>query len=144
NLHPQIASGEIPLSAIRPLERLAKIHPDLPAVLVARLCDGAPSQSWMEPVGWPTAVDDPITVLTLDYHGPGCDLPAGVYNAGAGVRPTDLPISDQTRSELRELSKLRNVDYEQGTVRIPPEGIEQAQALNAAFASNNSTAWLIV
>jgi ParB family transcriptional regulator, chromosome partitioning protein len=43
-LHPKVASGEIPPGAIKPLATLAKLHPELPAIAAARVEAGPANQ----------------------------------------------------------------------------------------------------
>ncbi|MGE4428585.1 MAG: ParB/RepB/Spo0J family partition protein [Solirubrobacteraceae bacterium] len=143
-LHPQIATGEIPLSAIKPLARMAQAHPDLPGVLVHRVLQGEPAQAWVDPLDWPTVVDDPVGALTVPYEGPGTTLPNGVYDAATAFALDDLPLSEGARKDLRELTELRRVDPVRVTVRVAREGVEQARALGALVSSDNGIANLIV
>lgn len=143
-LHPQIASGQIPLSAVRPLARLAQIHSELPAVLVARVLHGKPQASWMEPLDWATVVDDPIAALTLDYVGPNTVLPAGVYNAGGEYGAKDLPLTDQARDDLKTLAARSGSNPDDAVLRFTREGVAQALALKAAFVDAHGYSHLIV
>lgn len=143
-LHPLIATGEIPLSAVKPLARLAQAHPELPAVLVARVRKGKPAQSWVEPLDWSTAVEDPIGALTLDYQGPGTRLPAGVYDPNESLDPKDLPLPEQARKQLRELAQLRRVDPDKAEVRLTREGLEHARSLGAVVSHPRGFSHLLI
>lgn len=143
-LHPLIATGEIPLSAVKPLARLAQAHSALPAVLVARVRKGKPAQSWLEPLDWPSAVEDPIGALTLNYQGPGTELPSGVYDPTEPLVPADLPLSEQTRKQLRELAELRRADPDKATVRITREGLEHARSLGAVLSHPRGFSHLLI
>jgi ParB/RepB/Spo0J family partition protein len=50
-LHPQIASGQIPPAAIKPLVALERVHPGLAACAVARIDAPAPN-AWSPPLSW--------------------------------------------------------------------------------------------
>lgn len=143
-LHPQIASGEIPLSAVRPLARLAQIHDGLPAVLVARVLHGSPAVAWEQPLDWPAAVEDPIGALTARYEGRGTELPTGVYDVGGEYRIVDLPQPEISRKDLEALAKLRGVEVSDVLLRFARDELDQAKALRTAFSDERGFSHLIV
>lgn len=143
-LHPKIASGEIPLSAVRALARVGEIHADLPDVLDARVSDGRPSNGWAEAMDWADVVEDPIAALTATYTGDGTALPAGVYDAGDAYPVSDLPLTDDTLGEAREIAGLQSIELENAKMRFARDALEQALSLKAAFPDERGYSHLIV
>ncbi|MSW53146.1 MAG: ParB/RepB/Spo0J family partition protein, partial [Actinobacteria bacterium] len=143
-LRPKIASGEIPLSAVRALARVGEIHEDLPAVLDARVSDGRPSNGWAEPLDWTDVVEDPIAALTATYTGEGTALPAEVYDAGEAYPVPDLPLTDDTMVQAREIADLQGIDLGGAKMRFAREALEQALSLKAAFPDERNYSHLIV
>lgn len=143
-LRPKIASGEIPLSAVRALVRAGEIHEDLPAVLDARVSDGRPSNGWAEPMDWAEVVEDPIAALTATYTGDGTALPAGVYDAGEAYPVADLPLTEATLTEAREIADLQGIALDGAKMRFAREALEQALSLKVAFADERGYSHLIV
>jgi ParB/RepB/Spo0J family partition protein len=142
-LHPQIASGQIPPAAVKPLVALQRIHDGLAACAVARI-DAPSTKSWEEPLTWADLVSDPVNVLTASVDGKGSALPAGVYDASDEVPVAGLPLADKARKQLAQVCELLGHDPEQATFRLSREGLERATALKAAHATKSGWAHLIV
>jgi ParB/RepB/Spo0J family partition protein len=142
-LHPLIASGEIPPSAVRALVTLAKIHRGLPQIVTARVA-GTPAQPWAEPLTWQEVVADPVGALTADYEGEDVCLPDDVYDAGDSYPIPRFTLSEKATKDLQALCKLLGVEPEQITVRFGREAIEQALALNAAHPTQDGWHHIIV
>lgn len=142
-LHPQIASGQIPPAAIKPLVALERIHDGLAACAVARI-DAPSTRSWEEPLTWADLVADPVNVLLASVDGSGCERPAGVYDASEPVAVDALPLDDTAREQLGELCELLGQDPAEAVMQLGREGLERATALKAAHATKSGWAHLIV
>jgi ParB/RepB/Spo0J family partition protein len=138
-LHPLIARGEIPPSAIN----LAKIHRGLPQIVTARVAR-TPAQPWTEPLTWQEVVADPVGALTTDYEGEDVCLPDDVYDAGDSYPIPRFTLSEKATKDLQALCKLLGVEPEQITVRFGREAIEQALPLNAAHPTRDGWHHIIV
>lgn len=141
-LHPQVASGQIPPAAVKPLVALERIHNGLAACAVARV-DAPSAKSWEEPLAWADLVSDPVRVLTASVDGKGCELPAGVYDANTEVPVSRLPLAEKARKQLAQLCELGH-DPDQATFRLSRDGLERATALKAAHATRTGWAHVIV
>lgn len=142
-LHPQIASGQIPPAAIKPLIALERIHAGLAECAVARV-DAPSTKSWEEPLTWADLVADPVNVLLASVDGAGCELPIGVYDASEPVKVAGLPLSDAAREQLTEVCELLGHDPGEATMQLGREALERATALKAAHATKSGWAHLIV
>ncbi|HEX4108127.1 MAG TPA: ParB/RepB/Spo0J family partition protein [Solirubrobacteraceae bacterium] len=142
-LHPQIASGQVPPAAIKPLVALERIHAGLAECAVARI-DAPSTRSWEEPLTWADLVADPVNVLLASVDGAGCELPAGVYDASEAVNVAGLPLSDAAREQLTEVCELLGHDPAEATMQLGREALERATALKAAHATKSGWAHLIV
>ena len=143
-LWPQVADGTIPLSAVKPLVRLGKIHHGLPAVAVKRVLDG-PLQQWDEPLSWDDVVADPISVVIGGYEEQLADLPDDVFVAGNSYRVGRFTLDGKAQKNLAKLCEfLPGVEAESFTVRFDRTLVEQAIALKAAHPSRNGYEHLIV
>lgn len=140
-LHPKIASGEIPRSAVRPLVKLTKIHPALPAVLVARVLHGSPERSWEPALDWPAVVEDPIGALTRDYTGPGTELPDDVYVSEERYPASRFDLSERAQKHVAELTE---VSADAWGITFGRDALTQALALRAAFPDARQWSYLIV
>lgn len=142
-LHPQIASGQIPPAAIKALVALERIHRGLAACAVARI-DAVPAQSWEEPLTWADLVADPVGVLVTATDGPGTELPGGVYDFADAIAVGRFALSDPTREQLGELCELIGQPPEEFVVRFGREALERATALKAAYATKSGWAHVLV
>jgi ParB/RepB/Spo0J family partition protein len=143
-LWPQVADGTIPLSAVKALVRLGKIHQGLPAVAVKRVLDG-PLQQWDEPLSWDDVIADPISVVIGGYEEQLADLPDDVFVAGNSYAVGRLTLDGKAQKNLATLCEfLPGVEPESLTVRFDRTLVEQAIALKAAHPSQNGYEHLIV
>lgn len=142
-LYPDIASGEIPLSAVKPLLTLSKIHPQLPQTIAARV-DAKPDHTWEEPLTWSEVVDDPIAALLDGHVGEDLGLPSDVYEPN-GAYPVDrFSLSEKATKDLRALCALLGVESDEFVVHFGRESVEQALKLKAAYPTENGWNHLIV
>lgn len=142
-LHPQIASGQIPPAAIKALVALERIHPGLAACAVARV-DAPPAQSWEGSLTWADLVADPIGVLVSAANGPGTELPEGVYDFADAIPVGRFALSDPTLEQLGELCELIGQPPEEFVVRLDREALERATALKAAYVTKSGWAHILV
>lgn len=142
-LHPQIASGQVPPAAVKPLVALERIQPGLAACAVARI-NATPPNAWSAPLTWADLVSDPIGVLVSDANGPGTELPGGVFDLADNVPVDRFSLSDQARGQLDELCGLIGMDPAQFEVRFGREAHERASALKAAHATKDGWHHLLV
>jgi ParB/RepB/Spo0J family partition protein len=143
NLHPKIASGEIPPGAIKALARLAKIHPALPSVAVAHVGHEIEEYGWEEPTTWADVADDPIGVVAT-AHTDERALPEGVYEGGGSYAVARFALSDKAARDLAKYAELTGAEPETLQVRFDREAIEQAEALGACHHSKTGYGVLIV
>jgi len=142
-LHPQIASGQIPPAAIKPLVALERVHPGLAACAVARIDAPAPN-AWSAPLSWADLVADPIGVLVADVDGPGTELPAGVFDLADPVPVVRFALTDRARGQLEELCGLIGMDADEFKVRFGREALERAAQLKAAHDTKDGWHHLLV
>jgi ParB/RepB/Spo0J family partition protein len=142
-LHPRIASGEIPPGAIKALARLAKIHPALPSVAVAHVEHEVAAYGWEEPTTWSDVADDPIGVVTAS-HSDARALPADVYEGGGSYALDRFSLSEKATRDLAKYIELTDADAQALHVRFDREEIEQAEALGACHHSKTGYSVLIV
>jgi hypothetical protein len=142
-LHPKVASGEIPPGAIKALAGLAKIHPGLPQVAAARV--GAPPlNDWDVPFTWSELASDPIAVVVGQHEQQSEDLPADVYEAGLSYPLARFSLSEKAQQDAGKLGKLLDIEPDRLTVRFDSEEIEQAEVLKAAHRSTEGYSVLIL
>jgi ParB/RepB/Spo0J family partition protein len=142
-LHPRIASGEIPPSAIKALAALARIHPGLPAVAVAHVEHEVREAGWEQPVEWSDVAEDPVYVVAGGYDDERA-LPAGVYLAGGTYAVESFSLSEKANRDLAKYAQLLDTEPPQLTVRFGRESVEQAHKLGAYHPSANGYTGLIV
>lgn len=75
-LYPQIASGQIPPAAVKPLAGLERIHSGLAACATARVYAPA-AHAWEQPLTWTDLVGDPIGVLLSGSTATAPSCPTG-------------------------------------------------------------------
>lgn len=136
-LLPHIASGEIALSAVAPLLRLQRIHPDLPALAVDRVLK-RPAQQWMQDYTWADLVDDPVSVVCGQGEVDRRELPADVYVTNAHYPVDTFVLSDKVRKNLEAWAKVRECDWTEYNVYFGGEAFEEACALKAGFRCGES------
>jgi len=142
-LHPRIASGQIPPAAIKPLVALQRIHAGLAECAVARI-DAPPAQSWEEPLTWTDLVSDPIGVLVANVEGPGTELPDGVYDFADAIPLQRFALTDAAREQLDELSAARDQPVDEFVMRFGREALERASALKATHPTKTGWAHILV
>lgn len=143
-LWPQVADGTIPLSAIKTLVRLGKVHAELPAVAVKRVLDGPP-QPWDEPLTWDDVTAEPISVVIGGYEQQLADLPDDVFVAGHSYAVGRFTLDAKATKNLAKLCEfLPGVEPESFVVRFNRTLVEQAIALKAAHPSQHGYEHLIV
>ncbi len=142
-LREQVSAGIVPLTAVKTLGLLAKIHLDLPEVAVKRVLDG-PLQEWDEPKTWEDLLADPISVLIGDYEEQLADLPDDAWVAGSTYPVSQFTLDEKATENLGSLCELLQVEPEQFAVCFHGEILKQALALNAAHLSTNEREAIIV
>jgi ParB/RepB/Spo0J family partition protein len=143
-LWPQVADGTVPLSVVKALVRLGKIHEGLPAVAVKRVLDG-PLRQWDEPLSWDDVIADPISVVVGSYDEQLADLPDDVFVAGSGYAVDRFALDGKATKNLAKLCEfLPGVEPESFTVRFDRTLVELAIALKVAHPSQNGYSHLIV
>jgi hypothetical protein len=142
-LHPKVATGEIPPGAIKALAGLAKIHPGLPQIAASRV-SAAPLNDWDEPVSWSQLAGDPIAIVVGQYEQQSEELPDDVYEAGLSYPLARFSLSDKAQQDASKLCNLLDIEPAELTVRFDSEEIEQAEALKAAHRSSQGYSVLIV
>jgi ParB/RepB/Spo0J family partition protein len=142
-LHPKIASGEVPPGAIKALAQLAKIHPGLPAVAVAQVEHEPEAYGWEAPTTWADVADDPIGVVAT-AHDDEHALPDGVYEGGASYALEHFSLSERAARDLAKYVELTGADPEALHVRFDREELDQAEALGACHRSKAGYSALIV
>jgi len=130
-LHGPIARGELPPSAVKPLLALAKLHPRLPEVAVARV-QATPPQQWAEPLTWPDLVEDPVGVLIADCEGEDLGLPGDVFDAAETYPIARFALTAKASKDLKAMCDLLGTDVEEFSVRFGREAVEHAVTLGAA------------
>lgn len=102
-LHPQVADGTIPLSAIRLLADLAKAHGDLPAMFVARVSYRATGYDDDHSRAWGRAVRCPAEYLG-SWYANDADQPEACASPPRGSTPpvpvTWTPTSSTSATRL--------------------------------------------
>jgi hypothetical protein len=122
--------------------RLARIHPGLPALAVARVAS-EPANEWDTPLSWADVARDPISAVRSHYDEPG-ELPDGVYETGIPYPLERFTLSEAGQRSLDPLCKLIDTDPERIEVRFGGEEAEEADALGALYESAHGYVRLIV
>lgn len=143
DLHPRIATGQVPPAAIKPLVALERIHAGL-AICAAARVDAPTAHSWEQPVSWADLVSDPIGVLLSGAGGEDTQLPDGVYDFSEPISVTRFSLGEQARGELDELCQSIGGSPEEFVVRFGREALERAAALKAAHPAKSGWAHLLV
>jgi len=137
-LHPALADGSIPLSAVDTLRTVATISPDLAAVVVDQV---GGEDEWGQVLSWSDVHKDPVAVL-LDVEPE--QLPASVYRIGYDYPTSRFTLTDKATKALTALAKLREIDPDAVGVRFEHSEVEQAVALGAAHLDRWGRSGLIV
>lgn len=143
-IHPRLADGTIPRSTVPVLAELSTVHPELPAVFIARLLDG--KRVAHDPEGamsWDRAHRDPVGVLAAEYSGPGTALPEGIHPS-TGCRPGMLPLSAGALEDVEVIAKESKRDPSEYILYLRGAPTEQALALSATYPAGPARAHLIL
>jgi ParB/RepB/Spo0J family partition protein len=132
-LWPQVASGAIPLLAVKALVQTAKIHPDLARAAAAAVLDATEDD---EPYTWAEVADSPLAVAVNHIE----ELPAGVFRGGSAYPLESFSIGEKAAADLAAYTGLTGGTLT--TVRFDHDDIEVARLLGAAH--NYGWGWLIV
>ena len=128
-LQPKLAAGEIPPAAVKPLVRLAKLHPQLAAVAVAEVEREVDPDGWEEPVTWRDLTADPIAVVAAPVAG---ELPSDVYQSWGHYPVERFSLTDKARKDLEKLAKL---GHQISQLQFGRQEQQQAEALGALHGS---------
>ena len=121
-IQAKLATGEVPMRAARPLEALARIHPELATGAVAEVLN--PDQDLHDAWTWNDVEQDPLAVA---FHTD--ELPSGVYDANRGYGVEKFRLTERAEKNLAALEKLTGGPVT--AIRFGPEELEQARALGA-------------
>src|SRR5450755_4462406 len=119
----KLASGVVPLRAVKALATLTRIHPGLAQAAIAQILDVDEHDS--ERYTWADLERAP-----LDVAAAGDELPDGVYRTHVPYPLDGFELSERTRKDLAALEQL--LGHSLGTVRFGPAELEQARRLGAA------------
>ena len=117
-----VASGEVPLLAVKPLSELARIHPELAdAAVLAVLRDDEEN----EPYSWQEVAREPLAVAVNASP----ELPLGLFNTGQAHPIDRFTLSEKAQRDLRSYEKLTGARI--SAVRFTPPALERARSLGA-------------
>jgi ParB/RepB/Spo0J family partition protein len=123
DLWPKVASGIIPLLAVKALVQVAKIHHDLARSAVTAVLE--PKVHEEEAHTWAEVAKSPLAVA-VDHAE---SLPEGVFQAGSTYPLESFSISEKAAADLAAYTKLSGRDLT--VVRFDHEDVEQARLLGA-------------
>lgn len=123
DLWPKVASGIIPLLAVKALVQVAKIHHDLARSAVTAVLE--PKVHEEEAHTWAEVAKSPLAVA-VDHAE---SLPEGVFQAGSTYPLESFSISEKAAANLAAYTKLSGRDLT--VVRFDHEDVEQARLLGA-------------
>ncbi len=132
-LWPKVASGEVPLLAVKALVQVAKIHEDLARGAIAAVLDATGDD---EPYTWPEVAKSPLEIAVNQIE----TLPPGVFRSGSEYPLDSFSISEKAAADLAAYTKLTG--RELTSVRFDHDDVEQARLLGAAHSFG--WGWLIV
>jgi ParB/RepB/Spo0J family partition protein len=122
-LWPKVASGHIPLLAVKALVQTSKIHPDLARAAAAAVLDATGDD---EPYTWAEVADSPLAVAVNHIDA----LPAGVFRAGSAYPLESFSIGERAAADLAAYTELTGETLT--TVRFDHDDLEVARLLGAA------------
>jgi ParB/RepB/Spo0J family partition protein len=134
DLWPKVASGAIPLLAVKALAQVAKIHHDMARNAVTAVLD--PKVHQEEAHTWAEVAKSPLAVA-VDHAE---TLPKGVFRTDSTYPLESFSISEKTAADLAAYTKLSGQKLT--VVRFDHEDVEQARLLGAAH--DFGWGWLIV
>jgi ParB/RepB/Spo0J family partition protein len=125
-LQGKVASGEIPVRAVKPLAQLTNIHPGL-AIAAARQVldpDGA-----YEPYAWADVERAPLEVALA-----GRELPDGVYRPHTAYPIAAFALGEGASKDLAAIERRLGRPVEH--IQFDASDVAQARALGAAHGEN--------
>ena len=125
-LQGKFACGEIPVRAVKPLGRLASIHPGLAIVAAQQVLDPGDA---CEPYAWADVERAPLEVALA-----GGDLPEGVYRPHTAYPIGAFALSEGSSKDLAAIEQMLGRPV--GHVQFDGTDVAQARALGAAHGEN--------
>jgi ParB/RepB/Spo0J family partition protein len=132
-LWPKVASGHIPLLAVKALVQVAKIHPDLARAAVSAVLDATEDD---EPYTWAEVAGSALEIAVNHIE----ELPAGVFRSASTYPLESFSIGERAAADLAAYIELTGETS--ATVRFDHDDVEAARVLGAAH--NYGWGWLIV
>ncbi len=132
-LWPKVASGRVPLLAVKVLVQVAKIHPDLARAAVSAVLDATEDD---EPYTWAEVADSALEIAVNHIE----ELPAGVFRSASSYPLESFSIGEKAAADLAAYTELTGETS--ATVRFDHDDVEAARLLGAAH--NYGWGWLIV
>ena len=125
-LQGKVASGEIPVRAVKPLGQLAGIHPGLASEATEQVL--SPGDAY-EPYTWADVERAPFEVALA-----GGTLPEGVYRPHTPYPIKAFVLGDGARTDLAAIEQMlgRSIEH----VQFDGNDVAQARALGAAHGEN--------
>lgn len=135
DLQTQVASGTIPLKAVKALAEVCKIHEDLARAVVSAATDVED----FDGCDWSEVAEDALGVAVSCME----ELPAGIYRSGRRYPLERFTLSEKATKDLAALQKL--IDAPDATVAVFFDGelVEQARALGAVHPVSDWTSLIV-
>ena len=128
-LQAKVASGEIPVRAVKPLGQLAGIHPGLASAAAEQVLNPGEAD---EPYSWADVERAPLDVAIA-----GGQLPDGVYRPHTPYPIEAFALGDGAKENLAAIERMLGRPIEH--VQFDGNDIAQARALGAAHGENWQT-----
>ncbi|MBV9337841.1 MAG: ParB/RepB/Spo0J family partition protein [Solirubrobacterales bacterium] len=125
-LQDKVASGEIPVRAVKPLGQLTSIHPGL-AIAAAQQVLG-PDDAY-EPYAWADVERAPLEIALA-----GRELPDGVYRPHTAYPIAAFALSEGASKDLAGIERMLGRPIE--NIQFDASDVAQARALGAAHGEN--------
>jgi ParB/RepB/Spo0J family partition protein len=141
-LRPQLATGEIPMAAVRPLLKLHKAHAGLAELAVQRILAPANAQDLedYDKATWRDVQERPFTLVSDHRDHLGGVLPIGVFAAHEPYRLSVFNLSAKAVKDLTALVKITGEAVEHAVVYFNDKSIVDAEALEAVVRDDYPTA----
>ncbi len=117
-----VATGEVPVLAVKALVELARIHPELADAAVLAVLR---QDEQNEPYTWQEVAREPLAVAVNNLP----DLPLGLFNTARSHPVERFTISEKAQRDLRAYEKLTGATI--AAVRFTPQVLERARSLGA-------------
>jgi ParB/RepB/Spo0J family partition protein len=131
DLRERVATGEIPLLAVKALCGLCEIHDDLARAAVIA---ATPRRDYEEPYGWSEIAETPLAIVVNFCE----ELPDGVFSSRHAFPLEAFTLSEKATAALAAYRDLTGRDLD--SVRFTAEQVEHARALGAA----HDAGWLTI